>query len=40
MTTLPSVLDDCAAGIRAKVTGVYGLPVAGAWRGKTSPVLQ
>jgi hypothetical protein len=40
MTTLTSVFNDCAAGIRTKVTGIYGLLVAGAWRAKLSPVLQ
>ena len=29
MTKVPSVFNDCAAGIRAKATGIYGLLVAG-----------
>ena len=29
MTTVSSVFNDCAAGIRAKVIGIYGLLVAG-----------
>jgi hypothetical protein len=28
MTTVHSIFNDCAAGIRAKVTGIYGLLVA------------